>query len=107
MTEFIPQKGRKRVENYLKVGEDIILGAVKIDHSLCKACRFCVECCAAASLEIVDKKSRMVTDMPMCMACGDCVAICPENAIVMTGYIQFNHFFRYLDRGHPSLPRQF
>ncbi len=107
MTEFISKKQRKRVESYLKIDEDITLGGVKIDHDLCKGCKFCVKCCAASALEIVEKKSRMVIDQPFCMACADCVAICPEGAISMAGYIQFNHFFHFLDRGKPEPPRQF
>ncbi len=107
MTEFLTKKERKRVESFLKIGEDVILGSVKIDHDLCKGCKFCAKSCPAAVLEIIEKKCRMVEILPMCMSCGCCVAICPENAINMVSFIEFKYFFRYLDRGTPELPRQF
>ncbi len=74
MTEFITRKQRKRVESLLRPDEDFILGGVKINHDLCKGCKFCVNCCVASTLEIVEKKCRMIQDQPFCMACADCVA---------------------------------
>jgi ferredoxin len=56
---------------------------------------------------VVDKKCRMVEELPFCMSCGDCLAICPENAIELAQFIQFKRFFRYLDRGEPEWPRRF
>jgi len=108
MPEFITRQDKKIIESFHKIGEDVILGAVKIDQEKCKGCGFCTKCCAAGALEVtVDKKCRMITDLPFCMSCGDCVAICPEDAIELTDFIEFKRFFRYLDRGEPSTPRKF
>lgn len=107
MTEVLTKQNRKKVESYLKVGQDMQLGEVVIDTSKCKGCQFCARACAGAALEIVDKKCRMVEVLPMCMGCGDCVAACPEGAIKITYFMEFNHFFRYLDRGEPAAPRRF
>jgi len=108
MPEYLTRKDKKVIESYHKIGEDMVLGVVVIDRDKCKGCASCTKCCAAGALEIdVDKKCRMVPDLPFCMSCGDCVAICPEEAIELTDFIQFNRAFRYLDRGEPSPPRAF
>jgi ferredoxin len=101
------RKDKRRLESFHKIGEDVILGKVTIDRDKCKGCGFCVKACAAASLEVVDKKCRMVEDLPFCMSCGDCVAICSEDAIELVDFIEFKRAFRYLDRGEPEPPRKF
>ena len=107
MTEHLKIRDRLRVESFNRIGEDVIMGMVSIDPDKCKGCAYCTKCCAAAAIEVVDKKARMVTISPMCMSCGDCVAICPEGAITLKEFIQFKHYFRYLDRGEPQPPRRF
>ncbi|MCP4754875.1 MAG: 4Fe-4S dicluster domain-containing protein [Proteobacteria bacterium] len=107
MTELLSKQDRKKVESYLNIGEDIQLGEIVVDTSKCVGCQFCARACAGSALEIVDKKCRMIEVLPMCMGCGDCVAACPENAIEMKHYIEFNFFFRFLDRGEPAAPRRF
>jgi len=107
MPEFIKFKDRLAIEDFRKIGVDVILGSVEIDNDKCIGCKLCSKACAAAALEIVDKKCKVVDDLPFCMACGDCVAICPEDAIKQTGFIQFTKHFRYVDRGVPEWPRKF
>lgn len=106
MPEYISKKGK--IESFHRIGTDVILGKVYIDSEKCIGCGMCTKCCAAASLEVVDKKSRMVEGrLAFCMSCGDCVAICPEAAIDLTDFIEFRGFFKYLDRGKPDWPRKF
>lgn len=107
MPEFMKLSERRTVDSYNRIGEHILLGEVKIDPEKCKGCKLCVVACAAAALELVENKARMVEDMPACIACGDCVAICPEDAIEITKFLEFKKFFRYLDRGKPAMPRAF
>lgn len=108
MPEKLTWKDRCKVENFHKLGEDVILGAVKIDSEKCKGCGLCTHACAAAALEMdVENKCRMVKELPFCMSCGDCVALCPEDAIELIEFIQFKHTFKYLDRGAPEFPRKF
>jgi len=107
MPEHLNLFGRRKIESYKKIGVDILLGEVKIDHEKCKGCGLCVDACAAAALELADKKARMVQEMPACMSCGDCTAICPEEAIELIKFIEFKRAFRYLDRGKTSFPRRF
>lgn len=107
MPEYLTRKDRKEIESFHHIGRDVTLGKVIINQEKCKGCGLCTKCCAAASLELADKKARMVQDLPFCMSCGDCVAICPEDAIELTEFIEFKKFFRYLDRGKPEFPRKF
>ncbi len=107
MPEFIKFKEMLAVEDFRKIGEDVILGKVIIDQDKCKGCKLCLKACAAAALEVSDKKCNMVDDFPFCMSCGDCVAICPEDAIELTDFIEFKKCFRYIDRGEPQWPRKF
>lgn len=107
MTDYLSKQDRKKVESFLNIGTDVVLGNVNIDTEKCTGCQFCVNACAASSLEVSDGKSRMVEKLPVCIACGDCVAICPEQAITIERFISFNHFFRFLDRGESMPPRRF
>ena len=95
------------MESFQRIGEDVTLGRVQVAGDKCNGCSFCVQACPANSLELEDKKARMVEADPLCMSCGDCVAICPEDAIELIEFIQFKHYFRYLDRGTPEEPRRF
>lgn len=108
MPEHLGISDRMRIESFRKIGEDVILGQVRVDREKCQGCGYCVKVCPAASLEVVEKKARMITDdIPMCMACGNCTAICPDQAIELVRMIEFKKYFRYLDRGKPERPRRF
>lgn len=107
MKETVSRSPWRRVESFLRIGEDVVLGKVEIRQDACTGCGFCVQACPANSLEVVEKKARMLLDQPLCMSCGDCAALCPEEAIELTAFIQFRHAFRYLDRGEPEKPRRF
>jgi len=107
MPEFMTWKEKRTIESFLKIGVDVTLGVVNIDQEKCIGCGLCARACAAACLEVVDKKSNMIKELPFCMSCGDCVAICPEDAIELVEFIKFKKAFRYLDRGKPDWPRKF
>jgi ferredoxin len=59
---------------------------VTIDHSKCKGCGKCVNVCKDFEFTIVDGKAALL-DQPLlgCIACGHCMAICPEGAIRVNG----------------------
>ena len=111
MPEFLTKRDRRRIESFHRIGADVVLGEVRIDHDKCKGCGLCVGCCPASALELAGerkaRKSRMVDESPFCMSCGDCAAICPEGAVEITQFLQFKCAFRYLDRGEPHPPRRF
>mgnify|MGYP001140006293 CR=1 FL=1 len=106
MPQYMSRKDRREVENFLKE-DSVIFGVVEIDPEKCTGCGFCTRACAASAVEVVDDKCRMVEDLPFCIACGDCVAICPEEAITLTRFLEYLKFFRYLDRGEAEPPRAF
>ncbi|OGP57555.1 MAG: hypothetical protein A2V67_17480 [Deltaproteobacteria bacterium RBG_13_61_14] len=107
MPEFLTWKDRRKVESFLRVGEDLILGEVAIELDKCNGCGFCISACPAGALEVKDKKAKMTEEFPMCFSCGNCTAICPEDAITITRFIEFKRFYRYIDRGEPKFPRRF
>ena len=40
-----------------------------------------------------------------CMACGDCMAICPQEAIRMKSSYKFSQLFKTIDHSDLKLPR--
>lgn len=107
MTQYLTFREKFKIESFHKLGEDVELGEVVFDAEKCSGCGYCAAACAAKAIELVDKKARMVKDLPFCMSCGDCVAICPEGAVKLNRFIDFKKAFRYLDRGEPLWPRKF
>lgn len=61
-------------------------GTVTIDHDKCNLCGLCVNICKDFSLSI--ENDRLVFDKnPLfgCIGCGHCVAVCPDDCLVLTG----------------------
>ena len=60
--------------------------SVSIDYGRCSSCRQCVAVCKDFTL-IWKEGKVMVSDNPAfgCIACGHCMAICPENAVTVNG----------------------
>jgi formate hydrogenlyase subunit 6/NADH:ubiquinone oxidoreductase subunit I len=87
---------------------EIASGEVEFDYEKCSGCSLCVEACPADTLLFQDKKPHLKQGrMNECMACGDCVAICPEGAIRLTRSYKFSKFFRTIDHGTLTAPRLF
>ena len=61
-------------------------GEIQINEDLCTGCAECVEVCKDFSLTIKDNKAS-VSDNPLfgCIACGHCMAVCPADAIHVSG----------------------
>ena len=59
---------------------------VKIDYSQCNHCGLCVNVCKDLTLIIKDEKV-IINSKPLfgCIGCGQCVAICPNDAISLNG----------------------
>lgn len=79
-------------------------GVVEADLSKCTGCRICCRICPGDALEVTEKKMRMKAGGE-CMFCGDCQAICPEEAIRMLSPMALTGCYKSLDRGIPELPR--
>ena len=61
-------------------------GQITIDYSKCNGCGLCVEVCADFEYKIL--KGKVVpsgTPLFGCIACGQCMAICPQDAIKING----------------------
>ena len=53
-----------------------------IDQKTCNGDGICVEVCPMGVFELVDKKARVIESRTEeCIACGQCVAVCPSDAI--------------------------
>lgn len=57
---------------------------IKVNKDLCIGCSLCKNDCPLNNIDIKNKKS--VIKSQDCIKCGHCVAICPKEAITMTGF---------------------
>ena len=83
---------------------EIEYGIVTFDNEKCTGCGLCVRACPANTLEMADKKARMKTPLE-CMACSDCTAICPEDAITMQRNYRYSGIYKMIGFGELSMPR--
>ncbi len=82
------------------------LGEVAFDYEKCGGCSLCVQTCPADTLLFEDKKPSMrPPGLNECMACADCVAICPEGAVRLTRSYRFSKYFKTIDHGELKGPR--
>jgi len=85
---------------------EVKMGRVEFDLDKCSSCTYCAQCCPGSAIEMFRKKPRMVNIVPVpCMACGDCVAICPDDAVILVEPVKFDGFFKYIRRGPLEEPR--
>lgn len=59
---------------------------ISIYYDRCNSCGLCVKVCKDFSL-IMENRKPVVSDHPLfgCVACGQCMAVCPTNAIEISG----------------------
>jgi polyferredoxin len=58
--------------------EHISLAKIKVNHELCTDCNICVDDSPCPSMESILNQKKIIPD---CHACGECLPLCPENAI--------------------------
>lgn len=57
---------------------------IKIDEKKCIGCSLCAKTCVAHNIELHHGKAKTILDD--CLKCGQCSAVCPRQAITITGY---------------------
>ena len=55
-----------------------------IDREKCIGCGLCVKGCAPHNIKLQNKKAEILSNH--CIFCGHCTAVCPQNAIAITGF---------------------
>ena len=74
--------------------------SVKIDEKKCIGCGLCVKDCVSFDLSIVDGKAKWHNGG--CIGCGHCEAICPKNAVSLSGFNDATESFRTQTRLKPE-----
>lgn len=70
----------------LKTGRFYDCAEVKIDKDKCTLCGLCVKVCKGAPLFIEDKMVKVDHNRVFgCIGCGQCMAVCPNQAIKISG----------------------
>jgi len=96
-------------------------GEVEILDERCDGCGLCVRICPAKTLELRPRpggpvrrgkralgKVMRMSEEPECIACGDCAAVCPNEACFVTKSVKMNvSLFKTINKGELSLPRLF
>ena len=63
-----------------------VVAEITIDHEKCNGCGKCVMVCKDYNFELKDKKSHLTGHgLFGCIACGHCMAVCPEEAVTVNG----------------------
>ncbi len=62
-------------------GEVVRYGRVAVSEPLCTLCMSCVQSCNTGAL--FGEENRLMANFSKCTQCGECAAICPEQAIAL------------------------
>lgn len=57
---------------------------ISVDTSKCIGCELCIKNCVAHNIKKHNEKAEIILED--CVLCGQCAAICPKNAINISGY---------------------
>ncbi len=106
-----------KIPNYFKKNQ-MTYGIVVFDSTRCNGCGLCASICPGRGLtmsprgdESKKKIPRLIETAPgisLCMACGDCVAACPEGAIRIQRGFNAGFFFRKLSQqAELALPKKY
>jgi len=57
---------------------------ISINKENCIGCELCVHDCQCSDIKIENEKAVPLNNV--CLSCGHCVAICPQNAVSLNEY---------------------
>ncbi len=77
---------------------------INIDLSKCIGCGLCVKDCQCSDIKIRDNKA--ISLNKACLNCGHCIAICPQNAVIIDTY-DMNEVKEYNDENFIIKPETF
>lgn len=100
-----------KVPNYF-ISRHTRTGCVEFDPEKCTGCGICTRICPARALELIPRKGQEEskkklphlieltrdTEIKGCMACGDCMAACPEGAISIARGYEAGYYYKKLSQ---------
>ena len=115
--------GERRVSRWSRIpdyasAQEMTTGLLEFSEDRCTRCLVCSRICPARSI-VIEKKGkgrpkelpRLETVAPgvtLCVACGCCLAACPEEAISLRRGFDAGHYFRRLSQARElTLPRRY
>lgn len=122
--EWMTRLDRFRIPDYYverEAVQNVQGGEVEIFDDRCDGCGLCVRICPAKTLELRPrpggpvKRGRKTLRQVMrmaeeaeCIACGDCAAICPNEACLVSKSVKIGvSLFKTINKGELSMPRLF
>ena len=92
-------------EEYVKTGR------LSIDHDRCNGCGVCALICPGKAISIRGegkaKRAYLEEDLPQCMSCIDCAAICERDALRAVVAYDFGKYYKKLNRGEFKPPYRY
>lgn len=83
----------------------IAAGRPGISDEACTDCQACVDTCREDAIRMIDDPAKPSIDLKRCLACGQCIPVCPTNTIVSDAVGYRIQLGGKLGR-HPQLARE-
>lgn len=82
LRRFTVQSGRQA---RVKADSRLPFGVVSCDSEKCTQCYACLNECLIQALTTTEKQLALIYNPSLCVGCGVCTQVCPENALQLTG----------------------
>lgn len=73
-----------RILNRITLDRQMTTAVVR--HAICSRCELCIPSCPYGARSLDPASGRIEVDDTACQACGTCASVCPNNAVVISGY---------------------